>query len=755
MQYKEILENISDWLWKIDTFGKYTYCSQNVFDFLGYTVEEMIGKTPFNFMSEEESLRVSNLFGDLIIHRAPIKGLENEIIHKDGSIIILKTSALPVYDEDGIWLGYEGIDQDITYEKNLEKELGKNYLKLHKLTENIPGAIYQYRLYPDGRMTFPYGSSGTQDIWEVSADDLLNDALLGLNRVHPDDMKMTVAAIEDSAKTLKDFNIEYRVNLPKRGLRWIHGRAKPEKLEDGGVLWHGYAIDITEQKELELELIKSQEHLSLTNQINRTIIDTIPIRIFWQDKDCKYLGANKVFLDDANLSTEQDIVGKSDFELPWRGLAQKYIDDDLEVINSGKAKLNIQETLKVRDGEILNIQTSKSPLRDKDNNIIGLVCTFVDITQKIMVEKNLKITNAKLEQKKNELERIIQESPNPIILHDESGKILMINQEWFNTTGYSIEEIPTINDLIEQIYDDEESKIFIKERIYSLYKLTKKEEGSEFTFLNKNRDLLTWKFRSAPLGVIDGKRVVISSAMDITELKQKEEMLINQSRHAAMGEMIGMIAHQWRQPLSTISMDANNMLLDIAMGNLDVNASEEYANNITLQTQNLSKTIDDFRNFFKPDKVISKVNIRDVLDQALSILKDSLKNHNIQLKISYQTEQEVNAYPRELMQVFINIINNSKDALVSKKIENGLINVRVYEDEIYINTEICDNAGGINADILAKVFDPYFSTKDEKTGTGLGLYMSKMIIQEHLNGIIEANNNDNGACFTVSLHKEL
>ena len=155
MQYKEILENISDWLWAVDTSGKYTYCSQNVFDFLGYTAEEVIGKTPFEFMSEEESSRVSNLFGDLVIHRDPIIELENTNIHKDGSIVILKTSGVPVYDEDGIWLGYEGTDTNITERKNLE-QTKVNYELLHKLTENVPGAIFQYRLYPDGRSSYLY-----------------------------------------------------------------------------------------------------------------------------------------------------------------------------------------------------------------------------------------------------------------------------------------------------------------------------------------------------------------------------------------------------------------------------------------------------------------------------------------------------------------------------------------------------------------------------------------------------------------------
>ena len=135
-------------------------------------------------------------------------------------------------------------------------------------------------------------------------------------------------------------------------------------------------------------------------------------------------------------------------------------------------------------------------------------------------------------------------------------------------------------------------------------------------------------------------------------------------------------------------------------------------------------------------------------------MEDSLKSHSIKLTTVFETEASVNAYPRELMQVFANIITNAEDALVHNKIKNAHINIRVDENEEYLNTEICDNGGGIDEDIVSKLYDPYFSTKDEKTGTGLGLYMSKMIIEEHLNGVIEAYNNDEGACFIVRLVKE-
>ena len=382
-----------------------------------------------------------------------------------------------------------------------------------------------------------------------------------------------------------------------------------------------------------------------------------------------------------------------------------------------------------------------------------------DITKRKKVEQELneslknKIEKVvvNLKQKKNELNTIIQEAPNPIMIYNEDGKILFVNKVWKQLSGYSNDEINTMDKWIKKAYGKITQNF--KEVTKGIYSIPNLIDNGEYNFTTKTGSKVIWKFSSSLLEIVDGKHTIISSAVDITELKQKDEMLIDQSKHAAMGDMISVIAHQWRQPLSAISMDASNILIDIEMGNLDVNESKKYANNIIKQTQHLSQTIDDFRNFFKPDKEISKVNIKNVLNQTLSIVADSLKNNNIELKSTFETQSEVDAYPRDLMQVFVNIITNAKDALVSNKTKNAQINIKVYEDEKYVNTEICDNGGGVDTETLPKLFDPYFSTKDEKNGVGLGLYMSKMIIEKHLNGVIEAHNKDNGACFTVRLLK--
>ena len=200
-------------------------------------------------------------------------------------------------------------------------------------------------------------------------------------------------------------------------------------------------------------------------------------------------------------------------------------------------------------------------------------------------------------------------------------------------------------------------------------------------------------------------------------------------------------------------MNANNMLLDIALDELDSAQIKEHSQAILLQTENLSKTIDDFRNFFKPDKSLLQVKIPEVLEETYTIVKDSLENHNITLKTSYKSESKIDAYPRELMQVFVNIITNAKDALLQQRRENPFIEIIVFEDKNYVIVEICDNAMGIDKAILDKIFNPYFTTKDKKTGTGLGLYMSKMIIENHLHGKIKAYNKELGACFKIKLYK--
>ncbi len=230
------------------------------------------------------------------------------------------------------------------------------------------------------------------------------------------------------------------------------------------------------------------------------------------------------------------------------------------------------------------------------------------------------------------------------------------------------------------------------------------------------------------------------------------KLVLNERRQtirnvAQMGEMISMIAHQWRQPISAISMDANNMTLDIALDNLDNDTAEKYANSINEQTQHLSKTIDDFRNFYKPNKKVVVVKLEEVISKSLNIIKASLINDNIKIIEEYNSKEDIELYDNELIQVILNILKNAKDNFKEKQTKNPYIKIITENRKI----SIYDNGGGIPEDIVKKIFDPYFSTKNEKNGTGLGLYMSKMIVEEHHKGKLSVQNTDGGVCFMVEL----
>ena len=283
------------------------------------------------------------------------------------------------------------------------------------------------------------------------------------------------------------------------------------------------------------------------------------------------------------------------------------------------------------------------------------------------------------------------------------------------------------------------------------------EKPYETLLFNKDNEAVSALVRCKNI-IISKEKLKIIDAIDLTHIKKleaqakkKEEIMLSQSRHAAMGEMISMIAHQWRQPISVIAMGANNILADIALDMLEKESLKSGANNIILQTKELSKTIDDFRNFFRPAKEAEDVLVEDILSEVFAIVEKSLENNNIEVFKEFKNEKKISTYSRELMQVFINILKNAKEVLVENIKEDRKIFISIKESKNKVVIKICDNAGGIKVDILNKIFDPYFTTKNEINGTGLGLYISKTIIEKHLNGTLNAYNKDDGACFEISL----
>jgi len=257
------------------------------------------------------------------------------------------------------------------------------------------------------------------------------------------------------------------------------------------------------------------------------------------------------------------------------------------------------------------------------------------------------------------------------------------------------------------------------------------EKSKELEELNKNLD----------------KRVKEESEKS----RKNEQLLIQQSRQAAMGEMIGNIAHQWRQPLNALGLVLQNIYFSYQMDELDDEFMEKSIDKGKMLTASMSKTIDDFRDFFKPNKLKERFNISTVIKNTTDLLEASYANNNITLETDLDETITIDGYPSEFSQVILNILSNAKDALIEHKERDRVVSIKAKSDGDEAVIMIEDNAGGIPEKIIEKIFDPYFTTKEEGKGTGIGLYMSKTIIENNMGGKLIVKNGKNGAVFTIIL----
>lgn len=241
--------------------------------------------------------------------------------------------------------------------------------------------------------------------------------------------------------------------------------------------------------------------------------------------------------------------------------------------------------------------------------------------------------------------------------------------------------------------------------------------------------------------------------------EKQQNILAQQSKMATMGEMIGNIAHQWRQPLSTITTSATGMQVQKELNILEDKDLIKGLDTINKSAQYLSHTIDDFRNFFTENKKKTFFNIKNSIQQAISLVSVQFYKKEIEI-IENVDNIEIQSYENELIQVIINLLNNARDELIKKEEnERRLIFISAKKEEDNLILEVKDNANGIPFSIINKIFDPYFSTKDLSTGTGIGLFMSKEIITKNMGGTIEAKNKKfvygkkeyMGAIFTLTL----
>ena len=403
--------------------------------------------------------------------------------------------------------------------------------------------------------------------------------------------------------------------------------------------------------------------------------------------------------------------------------------------------------------------------------VLEVLFIFRPAAKKIEEHTKKLIDNTKELLKNKEYEETVIESNNTaIIAIDWTGKITTYNQKAQEMFGWTKQEMIGTRNLL-NIIPPKYKKLH--QNASAKYLNTGKSCGAlgkshQLEGLRKDGTIFNIKISFGAKYKIKGA-IVVANIIDITKEIEQNNLMIQQSKMASMGEMMENIAHQWRQPLSAITTAASGIIVEKEYGILKDSVMLERLESIMDKSNFLSDTINDFSNFFKQSKKREVFLISDVLIKTQNIIKDTYKLNNIKLYKNYDSNIIISClgYSNELSQVILNILNNAKDILIDKKtLKDKIVKIELTQeqninendfDDIIIR--IYDNAGGISDDILPKIFEPYFTTKHKSQGTGIGLYMSSDIINNHFNGCLTASNENFivddkkyfGACFQIRI----
>jgi PAS domain S-box-containing protein len=479
-------------------------------------------------------------------------------------------------------------------------------------------------------------------------------------------------------------------------------------------------------------LINNQNKLKLILEMSPTAV-----RIVKNDGE-KIVFANNAYLKLLGITLEE-LPNKT----PKSYYPKEAIYQDLLIsLNKDETIENRLIPLKINGSEIWVIATYMNIVYDSEKAVIAW---FYDVTDKIKIQKQI-------EEQKNEFETIFNYSIDGLAIVDLNGNFLEFNASFMKMVGFTREELLKTSCLkLTAPEDIQVTKDALQDALEYGFAI-----DIEKSYIIKSHQNITVNFSMVLLP--DKKRILLSTK-DMTQHKLME----SQAKLASMGEMIGNIAHQWRQPLSLISTIASGIKVQSEFGQFDEKSIVPDMDNIIKQTTYLSNTIDDFRNFIKNENERSEVQISNIIKKALSIVNPSIINHNITVIQNNKDDMILDGYENQLIQALINILNNSKDAL-KEHIKEGDDRLIFIETKTIINgfiIKIRDNAGGIPENVIKKIFEPYFTTKHKSIGTGIGLSITHQIVTKHHDANITASNetyeyNDKiytGACFSILFNR--
>ncbi|MBF0467027.1 MAG: PAS domain S-box protein [Nitrospirae bacterium] len=688
---------------------------------------------------------------------------EYRIIRRNGEIRYIYVSGDVQCNEAGKPIKLFGVVIDITQLKHMEQKLTGVTQRLELATRSANLGIWDWDVTNnimtwDDQMLTLYGLTwetfpGGVEAWQ--------------NGLHPDDRETIVEECKAALRGEKEWDTEFRVLHPNGTVKHIKANGMVIRDHEGTpVRMLGTNYDITERKLKE----KREQYRSYT--MLSTLIDNVPDLAWIKDREGRFIIVNKAVSQAANVPVDK-MAGKTDLDVWPRELAEKYRSDDQAIMAAGMRK-HIEESFVDAEGRLHFIETIKTPMKDENGLIIGTVGIAHNITERKRMEKELRTEiNARCMAEKRM--SLLLEATFEGVSIAENGRIIDCNKRLAEMYGYDPGEI--LGMLVLDTVTPQYREIIMKnvsegyDKPYELDCLKKDGTVINVEVCGKSLEHEGRKIRMAAIRDITQRKrmekelktlnehLMAQVATGIEKIRTHEQMLIQQSKMAAMGEMIGLIAHQWKQPINAVGLSIQDLRDAYTYGEVDDKYIDNLIGSTMQQISFMAKTIDDFRNFFMPSKNKVTFNVKTTIEELLLMFTHIFIRSKI--GISMKAEQDAilvtDGYPNEFKQVVLNILNNSKDAILSRKqnvpeIQGNIeINISNDEDKSKIIVSIKDNGGGIPEDIIEKIFEPYFTTK-ENEGTGVGLYMSKTIIETNMGGKLSVRNVDDCAEFLITLN---
>lgn len=622
----------------------------------------------------------------------------------------------------------------------LQQKRRKDFIE--SLLENMGNGVYSVDRW--GRCLLI--NKKALDILGFSEDEVIGQdqhALFHYKKIDGSDYDVKECPIyktSQSGETIKTF--EYFIKKD--------GSFVPVELTTSALGNDGGSIVIFRDITHEIEL---QKKIEISHQRYNSLLDTMQEMVFIKDSKLRYIITNKA-LEEFFGKTKNELFGKKDSDLMPKENAHYFELSDLKTLEMNDTLIS-QENI----GDKI-FETHKFPL-DIGYDEIGLGCFIIDVTQKTHFQQQILETNKKLELtlEASKIGTWEWNIPKDKVIWDKRCFEMLGMQENEKILSYEAVKSLTHPQDRDNLHDQVQQQLAKGDTFRYEFRLQKKDGGYLWI---EGRGKVIQKDKQGKATRLIGTHTNITPTKEHESILKEEirkkteenlkqfELIQEQSKLAAMGEMIGNIAHQWRQPLNALNINIQNLEEDYEEGLITKEFVDRFIDKNDSIIQFMSRTIDDFRDFFKINKEKECFAVKKCIQEVIDIQMASLKSNSIDIALSGENF-DIEGFRSEFAQVILNIISNSKDAIIQKGLPEGKISITIEKNSICIQ----DNGGGIDEDVLQRVFEPYFTTKEQGKGTGIGLYMSKMIIEQNMGGVLSMKNIDDGVCAHIDFEEGL